>query len=325
MFGIPGSLFTHEDPLNVHKSLGFACLAHFIVRLFLFSIGCWYAPRDPLLFGSASPETPVLITLHAALSLSSLVFRLPARRIKEGTRIWPEFRLHSIVFALRALLSMLLVWFDEAYPSPTGPRYWVNICIVFATMSAADLSTNLLPDISRSHTIRDLDASPAAKTAFSYMQFVGTVGTLLGLRSYTGQFIVVSIIQVFAFTLTLRRKNLISHSAALVFYSLHLAIGFTVANFEVFIYMGLAGIALAPTLAIIAMMLRIHVGLSKYIVWAAMAAVVTWARYTTPIVAPHQRILWWPDWGWTAGLALCTSFAILLESKKWGRTGTSLS
>ena len=39
----------------------------------------------------------------------------------------------------------------------------------------------------------------------------GTCGCLVGLRAFAAQFAIVFIIQTYAFTLTLRRKNLISH------------------------------------------------------------------------------------------------------------------
>lgn len=46
---------------------------------------------------------PTLL-LHAVLNLSSLHFRLPSRRIAtDRGRIWPEYRLRSLVFCLRGL------------------------------------------------------------------------------------------------------------------------------------------------------------------------------------------------------------------------------
>lgn len=69
--GLPASLFTHEDPYNLHKVFGYACLLHFIVRLFLAP----FSPFSDILgFGVGRPEVPFLICMHSALSLLSLVF-----------------------------------------------------------------------------------------------------------------------------------------------------------------------------------------------------------------------------------------------------------
>ena len=315
--GLPGSLFTKEDPLHLHKLLGLLCLLHFLGRFFVSPFGSWRVPFDPFGFGVAAIEVPFLLALHAALSFASLVFHLPARRIKEGTRIWPEFRLHSIVFALRALCTMLLTWIDEAYPAPTGPRYWGNVLIVFATLAAADLCTHSLPAISRSNTIRNFDTNPVSKAFFSFIQFTATVGALLGLRSYCGQFIALSVIQIFAFTLTLRRKNLLSHSAVLVFYALHLAFGSIFGNLELMALAGYSGLALVPALACIAMVLRVHVGLSKYFVWAVMTAIISMARCTTTLVPPDDLYNTWPQWGWSAVLAFVVVLLVLLEVRKY--------
>ena len=98
-------LFTREDRFNAHKMLGFACLAHFIFRF----AGAGAAD----MYFDSSPTTVLCIAMHALLSVSSMIFRIPAQRIKEGSRIWPEFRLHSIVFACRSLACMTVVWAEK--------------------------------------------------------------------------------------------------------------------------------------------------------------------------------------------------------------------
>jgi len=190
-------LFTDEDPLHAHKILGAVCLAHFAYRT-----GCLAA--DPLggdmAFGAAAKAVlPVMLILHASLSCSSIVFPLPGRRIREGSRIWPQFRLHSIVFAGRSLACMALVWADQWYPAPGGPRYWANTLIVFAALLAADAATDWVPLSQRSPTIRGLDAPPLYRYCFSLVQFLETIGCLVGLRSYAGQFAVVFVIQTCAY------------------------------------------------------------------------------------------------------------------------------
>ena len=147
-------LFTAEDPFNFHKVFGIPCLCHFLYR----SVHIITRPMDDMGF-DASLQTAGLFCMHAMLSLSSLVFRLPARRIKEGSRIWPEFRLHSIIFAMRAFSCLMLYWYERR--NNVAPMYWVNVVIVFATLIAADVATHSVPPISRSNTIRGLDTSAA--------------------------------------------------------------------------------------------------------------------------------------------------------------------
>lgn len=59
-----------------------------------------------------------------------------------GTRIWPQFRLHSIVFAHRSLACMGLTWLRV---NGVGVPAAANTAVVFATMAAADMSTAAVP------------------------------------------------------------------------------------------------------------------------------------------------------------------------------------
>ena len=172
-------LFTHEDPFNVHKVLGFPCLAHFVVRTL--SLPRW--PLNDMGF-TASPATAAFILMHLCLSCSSLVFKIPAKRIKEGSRIWPEFRLHSIIFACRSLACMSLVWAERRYDPDGYPRYWANVLIVFATLFAADVASSSVSE--HSNTIRGLEMSPIYKFSFSYMQFLGEPSMCAALKHCTG-------------------------------------------------------------------------------------------------------------------------------------------
>jgi len=286
-------LFTHEDPFNVHKLLGFPCLVHFIGR----TLSLPYNPFNDMGF-VASPLTAVLCAMHLCLSCSSLVFKIPKVRIKEGSRIWPEFRLHSIVFACRSIACMMLVWLERRYDPEGPPRYWANVLIVFMTLIAADVATNSVDPASRSNTIRGLQTSAFTKFGFSYMQFLGTCGCLVGLRAFAAQFAIVFIIQTYAFTLTLRRKNLISHQQTVIFYAYQLSIGASAAQIEIWKAGGFQALCMFPTLAACVALLRIGLDLNKYLVWAIMAAVVQFARRATPIVPEAECFASWPEWAW---------------------------
>ena len=147
-------LFTGEDPNNFHKAFGAYCLVHFLYR-FVHTEFLLFDPLSPggvgvLPGGSSSSVSSVssssssssdmafagggwsifaaaegagamvvLLSLlpHALLSASSLIFRIPKRRIKEGSRIWPEYRLHSIVFAYRSVACMAVTWAEARWLS----------------------------------------------------------------------------------------------------------------------------------------------------------------------------------------------------------------
>lgn len=196
-------LFTTEDHFNLHKTLGFACLIHYIYRF------VQAGPSD-MGFG-ISAQTLASIAMHTLLSLSSLIFKIPLKRIASGYRIWPEYRLHSIVFALRSLSMMLLIWVERFLD--LEPQYQLNGLIVLGTIALADLSTYLVGPSGRSRTIRDVEAPASLRFFFSVMQFHATMGVMLGVRRFSTQFIYVWIIQLNAFLMTLRRKNLAPHSA----------------------------------------------------------------------------------------------------------------
>ena len=304
---VPKKLFSHEDSTNIHKLLGFACLTHFIVRI------AWLTSDMGF---NGSLLTPACVLMHAGLSLTSLIFHIPKVRIKEGSRIWPEFRLHSIVFACRSLACMLIVWFEERFA--TGPHYLANVAVIFATLIAADVSTNSVDAKSRSNTIRGLETSALYKYSFSLLQFLGTTGCLVGLRAYAAQFAIVFIIQTYAFTLTLRRKNLVSHRATVVIYACQLFLGVTVANMEVITCGGFDALFMFAALAVGAGSLRMLLGLNKYLVWAIMSVIVQFARRCTVVVPPEERFAW-PIWGWplaASGMVSAFLTGILLKERR---------
>ena len=77
---------------------------------------------------NASWATAASLVPHFGLSTSSLIFRIPTKRIVEGSRIWPEYRLHSIIFAYRSLACMAVVWVEQRHG--LEPMYWINPVIV---------------------------------------------------------------------------------------------------------------------------------------------------------------------------------------------------
>ena len=130
-------LVTKEDFNHAHKILGILCLIHNIYRLYLFSTTGTMKFDD-------SAFTFLSIAAHFILSISSLIFKIPDTRIRSSPMIYPEFRLHSILFASRSLAVMLLLYFTRKYDA-VAPHYFRGL-IVLATLYLADAITNSFKD-----------------------------------------------------------------------------------------------------------------------------------------------------------------------------------
>ena len=94
-------LITKHDVLHVHKTLGLACLLHFLYRY------AWVWPTTGSLGLSISDL--LLVCMHWLLSVSSLVFKVPlTRTLRQPTTIWKEYQLHAILFTSRCVVAFLL-------------------------------------------------------------------------------------------------------------------------------------------------------------------------------------------------------------------------
>jgi hypothetical protein len=268
-------LITHEDPLHIHKTLGIACMLSYLFRL------AQTGPND-MGFVTYPMLTVPTIILHLLLNLTSLVFKIPSRRISSGYRIWPEYRLHSLVFLCRALAVMTLFWYEQTFHQK--PNHDWNLAIVLAGMLAADLSSYSQRQYASS-TIRDLDTAPWVKFLFSVAQFCGTSNILYGLRHrYSMHMLAVIVIQCNAFMMTVRRKNLAGHSTLVALYGLALFVSMTVSIYEYYrvdvtVFLTAASIA---HLTVVQRMAPWPSSLkfvsNKYIVWLTAGLVLRRAR-----------------------------------------------
>jgi hypothetical protein len=255
-------LITSHDRFNLHKILGVGCLLHFVYRF------AFVGEADMNFSGTNA--TAFCIAWHLTLSCSSLLFKIPQKRVMasgtEGSMIWPEFRFHSIIFASRSLACMILVHVEQRMG--IGQFEWINVLIVFATMYMASSASGQAPSGTAqavgSGTIRDLAAPPGLRFFFSVMQFHATAGCMMGVRRYSTQFIYLWIIQFTAFLMTLRRKNLVPHTPLVVTYAVMLTIGLCISTHDLII-----GQCFYAThiLANGAALLRMGLGMDKYLVW----------------------------------------------------------
>jgi hypothetical protein len=260
---------------------------------------------------SASPATLGVIVMHTLLSVSSLIFKIPTKRVASGYRIWPEYRLHSIMFALRSLAGMLLTWYELS--SGHEPNYLLNVAIVFATLAAADLSSAWVGPQNRSSTSRELEAGPETHFFFSAMQFHATMGCMLGVRRFSIQFLYVWIIQFNAFLMTIRRKNLVPHNPLVATYGAMLVFGFIVASYE---HQRFGLFAMVNTLGNLAAVLRMYFAMPKYLLWALMAVLTQLGRASVEQNSPHAA--YWP-FAYGASVVALVAVGVIKINKKKGQ------
>jgi hypothetical protein len=213
-------LVTKEDPTHIHKLLGGICLMHYIYRYYLL-----------LTTGTMSLRTPVayyMVGIHGLLSCSSIIFHIPKQRIKGGPMIYPEYRLHSIVFALRSVVCYYLTYHGL-------PKIY-NIGVCFVTMGLADIITYLYP--SGTTTMRQMPFdSSVQETKRKYIIMIQSFhqigATLYMVGNEDACFSPMFAIQLAALLMTLVRKSIISSNAWHLIYNLSLGI-------NIFVYQSLS-------------------------------------------------------------------------------------
>ena len=217
-------LITKEDPVHLHKTLGILCLLSYIFRI------VQTGPSD-MGFQKFPYLTVPTIILHLSLNSTAFIFKIPNRRISSGYRIWPEYRLHSLVFLCRSLAVMALYYYEQTF-QVARPMYDFNLAIVILGLVAADYASYTQRQY-QSSTIRDLDTSELVKFLFSVAQFCGTTNILFGLRHrYSLHMLSVIVIQTNAFMMTVRRKNLANQTILVTLYGLSLLMSMMVCSYE---------------------------------------------------------------------------------------------
>lgn len=210
-------LFTREDAGNLHKTLGTMCLLHFVYRM----------AYDPIF--DTSYSTPMLALMHFVLSISSLIFHLPANRIKGAPMMWPLFRLHSIIFATRSVLVALIVWAWQRHILPNEATDVLKGVSVMGTLIAADIVTRTHRQVNTDTTMRDMPfptATPGklitiANYFYSASQILATMNMLYA-TTVGSPFMLLFPIQIAAFLMTLVRKGIITSGMWHIVYALAL-------------------------------------------------------------------------------------------------------
>lgn len=269
-------LLTHEDPLHLHKTLGIGCLAHYGYRAY----HAYASPVHSMGFDPHHPSTPACILLHLALSMSSLAFTIPRNRVRKLPMIWPEFRLHSILFASRSLLAMLCFWAHAVYGMPAFQ--YARGLLVLATLACADAVTfyykkmdQLLPGETTMRSMPFPDGTPLAiirttNMYYSVSQVLATMNILF-VPSMDRPFAVLFPIQLAAFLMTMVRKSILTAGEWHVLYAAALGLNFVHAAMTA----GESTLSTAAywTLAATFAALRFACRANKYFLWTGVVAV----------------------------------------------------
>jgi hypothetical protein len=202
-------LFTHHDSYHIHAVLGLFVLISFLTRLI-----------NIVMFGTAFPETEsTLITYgsilcHGFLPLSSLLLPIPTKRNFSSPMIWPEFRLHSILFGLRHVIATLMD-ITDSWPKSLYMNILCKTCFIISVVLLAKLISQRYGD----ENLRTTNAMPypssisaekqeGVKHNYRIAQFYATIHAVIG--DATCAYAPLLGIQAAPFLMTLVRKNIIS-------------------------------------------------------------------------------------------------------------------
>ena len=249
-------LFTKEDSLHIHKILGFFCILHFGYRYaLLISTGsmCLTTNNDMIMVG-----------VHGVLSLSSLFLHIPSVRNITKPMIYPEFRVHSIIFGLRSVICCFIHYNKLDYTFAYITCYF--------TMITADLTSEYYKkkdkiNPTNGSTMRNMpfdnDITIREQRRITRMHSRMQIGaTLYMLYNTDTAFAPLFAIQLAAFLMTVVRKNIITSKTWHLLYSLSLWI-----NYELLPYFEPGQLFILNFLYNIHCYIYFPCRINKYIAW----------------------------------------------------------
>eukprot|EP00485_Elphidium_margaritaceum_P011168 CAMPEP_0202704654 /NCGR_PEP_ID=MMETSP1385-20130828/17308_1 /ASSEMBLY_ACC=CAM_ASM_000861 /TAXON_ID=933848 /ORGANISM="Elphidium margaritaceum" /LENGTH=323 /DNA_ID=CAMNT_0049362735 /DNA_START=48 /DNA_END=1019 /DNA_ORIENTATION=- len=262
-------LNSKRDKLKLHKSLGISCGLHFIFRYIVFARNSSYG------FDAQSWLTVALLfTWHMSLSVSSLIFHVPAKRPASYVMmIWEEYRQHAIVFTLRSyVLALLSLFFSsETHPDDIG-LYAIKFASVLGCHYLADVVTKIhgsrgmtsVRGTLKGHSLKEIGkAEYYSKIFFSWAQIVGASGLmarhLTPAAGIDGAFAGMMLIQFSAFFFTLQKSGIISPFGWNVLYGVVIVAMLHVFFVHIELFFLVAG-------TVVAYFRTVH-GVNKFVLW----------------------------------------------------------
>lgn len=245
-------LKTKEDFLDIHKLLGIYSILHYGYRSFNRSSDIHY----------------LFILPHLLLSLSSLIFKIVKKKHKNIPVIWPEFRLHSILFASRSFIACFLVDLCKYY-NIEEYGFLLRFLLVFSTLYLSNVVTyhykkvNLLKE--NDSTMRTMPyftkKTKLIKKFYSIKQFIATSAILFNTDKFI-LFYSAFPVQIAAFLMTCVKKNIITNKEWHIYYSFSLLITLILSCKNLLEYL------INFIYGIILLKIRIHI--NKYLLWSTV-------------------------------------------------------
>lgn len=237
-------LNTKEDYMYIHKILGVSALIHFIYRMILL-----------LTTGTLGFNEPYSILIHPFLSITSLMFKISNIRHKSLNIIYPELRLHSVIFTLRSVICFYLCYFEFNVIYRMITCILVNISAdmvsYFLKQGTTIRNIRLYDDISDEND-RDLKLSYSASQLGATLFMLGNCDMC---------FLPIIAIQIAPFTMTLIKKNLMSSKWGHIIYSICLVLNYIPLLFCTKL------LFINALLKKLAEILRFKYVMNKYIMW----------------------------------------------------------
>ena len=219
------NLVTHHDPYHVHKVFGIASLFNYLLRLYyLFLYGTAFPNGEPL------QVAVCCVLLHGLLSISSILLPLPTKRNFSSPMIWPEFRLHSITFAMRHVIGTVLSLSGISFTYKLTEAF-MKLGLITLTIQCASRITDKYGDREKRTTNSmpyptciTQDMQNRIKNLYTGAQFRAT--KLIVLQDPTLNYIPLLGIQMAPLLMTLVRKGKISSINYHRIYALSLLMGY---------------------------------------------------------------------------------------------------
>jgi len=288
-------LISKHDPYHVHKTLGLLGILNFLFRVvYHFVYGYTFGDQESrvTLFGS--------LAVHTGLSVTALLLPLPVRRMFTKPMIWPEFRLHNIVFALRHVIAtFFIVSGVHSYVTShgVGATLLYRLAIVLIPCAVADIVTTKYGDLEK----RTTNAMPypkrslvehqvATKAFYAGSQFMATA--MAATDDADAAFWPVLAIQLAAFCMTLVRKGILDSHHYHLIYSVALLM-----PSMMFFRSSLEGnktnvynFMMWSLIGYVTKEVRLRTGINKYFLWmmAVFSSMVLQMFVFTPKVCPPR-------------------------------------
>jgi len=289
-------LKTKEDPYHIHKTLGILSICSFIYRY-----GYVYPTTGSLGFDGLTIDW-LTMAIHTALALSSVLFRVPKKRIVEKPMvIYEEYRQHAQLFTLRCTSIFVVA---TLFPESPG---WVAPVVVMAHHLVADRITAIHGSdgntaVRSTSDVLDSTSTFYKKVAklYSFYQFLAIASHILpNDRLADMAYNAIIAIQSSAFMMTLYRKRIVRGKTHMAVYATCLVIS----AFHIIRSIGVQTTLLVAAAFYTRCNLPRAWG-NKYLVWTTFL-IVYWAGFTSswsssswlPLEGHQMPVLHMPDAG----------------------------